>query len=438
MNLTTADLAELPLPAAAFDDEDGLIAQTPEWQGATAGAVAYPVRHNRLVVATGEANPHCEAILNRLLDAMDQTADAVAGQQSLRVTMLAASLRIIAGRRLTSAGTSHDVIDYARAGISARTSLNVNVEGMPAFPVASPEVAALVLVQFAANAERHARVSSVTITQSENAFSVIWPGQSGNRDIYTARQRGARQRWGMGFARIAADTLGGAVYPPYDRGDGMVIATLELGLNRLALPLAAVSGGRVVKATRSWDEETGLDPGREVQAGTKLAAAVRSALERPREIAVHEGWWARAVRDSVWIAIPPDDIMDRARDVLDGIVHERALWDGVPDPGQSRVFALASLLGAMLGTPLPRVPGDTWNRKFPELREAFGITMPIPVFEGMGAVDPRVVAYLASEFGARFDVDGEEMWLIIRPDRLNDPFIRVFLQDPGDNSLKLT
>jgi hypothetical protein len=41
------------------------------------------------------------------------------------------------------------------------------------------------------------------------------------RDISTARQRGARERWGMGFARIAADTLGGAVYPPYDRGGGM-------------------------------------------------------------------------------------------------------------------------------------------------------------------------------------------------------------------------
>lgn len=437
MNLTTAELSELPLPAAVFDTEDEVIAKTPEWTVAGPGAVAYPVRTTRLVINTANANPACELILTRLLDAMDQTTEVVYGQQAMRVTMLASSLRIIAGRRVASMGTSHDVIDYARAGIAARTSLSVNVDGLPSFKVASPEVAALVLVQFAANAERHARVSSVTITPAENSFHVVWPGQSGNRDLVTGRQRGSRERWGMGFARIAADTLGGAVYPPYDRGDGMVVATLEIGLRRLALPLATVRGGRVIKATRSWDEETGYHPGKEIDANSKVMASIRAALEKPTEIVVTDGWHSRTARDVVWIALPPDDILDRAQDVLDGIVHERALWDGVPEPEQSRVFALASLLGAMLGTALPRVPAETWNRKFPELAKAFALTMPVPHLEGMGAIDPRVVAYLASDFGDHFEVDGDDMYLHVQPEKLEDPFVRVFLQ-PEDNALKLT
>jgi len=438
VNLTIAALADLPLPAAAFDSEESVIAHTPEWQGATPGAVSYPVRRNRLVVCTANANPQCEAVLTRLLDAMDQTALAVSGAQAMRVRMLAASLRIIAGRRVASEGTSHDVIDYARAGITARTSLYINVEGQPAHPVSSPEVAALVLVQFAANAERHARVSSVTISQADNSFHVLWPGQSGMRDIATARQRVSRERWGMGFARIAADTLGGAVYPPYDRGDGMVMATLELGLDRLALPLAAVLDGRVLKATRAWDEETGYYPGKDIGATSKLAAAVEHGRTAAGRTAVYDGWWARATRQGVtWIAVPPDDIIDRARDVLDGIVHERALWDGVPEPGQSRVFALASLLGAMLGTALPRVPGDTWNRKYPELAEAFGLTLPAPIFEGLGAVDPRVVVYLAGECGESFRSEGDDLYLQVRPDKLADPFVQVFLPQ-GETALKLT
>ena len=438
MNLTISDLAELPLPAAVFDDEDDVIAKTPEWLGATPGAIAYPVRNTRLVVATGSAHPHAEIVLSRLLDAMDETATSLHGFQAMRVAMLAASLRIMAGRRVHSVGTSHDVIDYAKAGITARTSLDINVEGMPSFRVAAPEVAALVLVQFAANAERHARVTSVTISQSENSFHVIWPGISGQREIVTARQRGGRERWGMAFARIAADTLGGAVYPPYDRGDGMVIATLELGLNRLALPLAAIKAGRVFKATRSWDEESGgLTVNTQVQPNTKLGAAVQAALATPTQIAVTEGWWSRSARDLVWVAVPPDDILDRARDVLDGIVHERALWDGVPEPGQSRVFALASLLGAMLGTPLPRVPSDTWNRKFPELAQAFRLPYEAPQFDGLGAIDPKVVAYLASEFGDRFEVDGEDLYLHVRTDKLEDPFVRLLL-NPEDNALKIS
>jgi hypothetical protein len=315
--------------------------------------------------------------------------------------------------------------------------LQVTVEGNPAFPVPSPEVVALILVQFATNAERHARASSVTLAHQQNQFTVSWPGQSGKKEMVTSRQRAARERWGMAFSRIAADTIGGALYPPFDREYGQVVATLELGLNRLALPICAVLGEKVSKATRAWDEETGLFPGKEISATPHLQSAVANAQAKPGEIVVTSGWWARAEAKLVWVAIPPDDIMDRARDVLDGIVHERALWDGVPEPDQSRVFALATLLGALLGNPLPRVPAEAWNRKYPELAAAFGVPISAPYFEGLSAVDPRVVAYLAYEFGESFLADGDDLFLKARPEKIGDPFVRLFI-NPDDSAVKLT
>ncbi len=437
MNLTTTDIENLPLPACAIDDQGTIIAATPEWEGALPGAVAYQVRRNQLIIATARPQPECEVVLAKLLDAIDNTASQVSPIQARRVIMLGASLRIIAGRMLHTSGSSIDTLEYARAGISARTGLQVTTEKDPPFNLACPEIAALVLVQFASNAERHAHASSITISARENIFSVSWPGTLPHTEVNTGRQRVSRDRWGMGFARIAADSIGGAVYPLHDRNDGSIEATLEVGLNRLSLPLAAVRDGAVLKATRPWDEETGYQPGRELAPNSKLSATVLAAERSPGEIVVTEGWWARATRGHTWVAIPPDDILDRARDVVDGMVHERALWEGVPEPAQSRVFALASLLGALLGTPLPRVTGDTWNRKYPELGAAFAVPFPPPAFDGLGAIDPRIVAFLASEFGEGFEVEGDNMFLRIHPERLSDPFVRVFVA-PDDNALKLT
>ncbi|MGC8460607.1 MAG: hypothetical protein ACP5OR_02000 [Candidatus Dormibacteria bacterium] len=437
MNLTITDLSELPLPAAVFDDEDGIIAKTPEWTGATTGAIAFPVRRNRLVIATGSFHPQCETILAKLLDAIDNASLFVSGEQRLRVSMLAASLRIVAGRQVLTKGTSHDVMEYAKAGISARTSLAVTIDPGSNTPIAAPEVIALVLVQFASNAERHAQATEVFLTQSQHTFSVLWKGALGAKEFTISRQRSGRERWGLGFARIAADTLGGIVYPPYDREDGFVVSTLELGLEQLALPIAAIRQGHIVKASRAWDEETNMLPGYDVNIEPKLLACVRAAYMKQGDIAVTDGWWSRSAGDLVWIAIPPDDILDRARDVLQGIAHERALWDGIPEPARSRVFALDSLLDALLGHPLPRVSGEVWNKHIRELGTAFGLTMEIPEFPGMGAVDPRIVAFLASEFGEKFEIEGENLYLHVRQDMLSDPFVQVFLE-PNDNALRLS
>jgi hypothetical protein len=311
-------------------------------------------------------------------------------------------------------GTSHDVIDLAVAGITARTGLQVAVEGRPAFPVRAPAAAALVLVQFAVNAERHTRASSVTLIQDTNAFHVAWPGVAAETSVSTARRHADRGRWGLGFCRIAADALGAAVYPPADRGDGTVAATLDLGLRDLALPLAAVRGGRVLKATRTWGEETGCPPGAPVEAGSRLAHCLEAA-SATGTLACVGGWAVRRAGDRCWVAIPPDDVLDRARDVLDGMAHERALWDGMPEPHATRVFALAALCSIRLGGPLPRVPAGAWNRRMADLAPILQLPMSAPRLDGLAALDPRVVAYLATAVGTELVPDGEDLLLRIRP-----------------------
>jgi hypothetical protein len=325
------------------------------------------------------------------------------------------------------------VLEHACAGIASRTGLQVALVDDERFEVPAPEVAALVLVQFATNAERHDHAESVTLRAAAQSFTVSWEASPGSPAAATARRRAERQRWGLGFARIAADTIGGVLYPPVPGGEGERTAVLEVGLNHLALPLALIRDGNVGKATRAWDEKTSLRPGVAVASHQRAGRCLAAAAACAGAVARVDGWSARTGRDGVWLAIPPDAIVDRARDVLDGMVHERALWDGVPEPARSRIVALA----AMLGADLVRVPGDTWNRRAHEVAQAYRLAMPVPRFTGVGAVDPRVALFLAAEFGEALEVDGDDLYLRIAGDRCDDPLLRAFLS-PGDDSLKLS
>jgi hypothetical protein len=436
VNFTLSELAELPLSAALLDRDQSMVAHTPEWRGAGPGTVAYPVRSARLLVATGAAPATCHALLERLLGAIEAAAAGADPVVAMRLRMVSESLRVVSGRRAESAGRARDAIEHARTGITARTALAVSAGDVTDFAVQAPAAAALVMVQLAVNAERHAGATRVALSSERNVFHVAWPGDAGGLRVVTSRRRADRLRWGMGFARIAADTLGGAISGPYRRADGCVAASLEVGLGRLALPVAALRGRQVWRATRTWDEETGMPPGTEVTRGTRLAAARDAALRQPGRIAHQDGWCARTGRRLVWVAIPPDDVTDRARDVLAGLVHERALTGAVAEPARSRLTALGLLLHAALGQPLPRLPARAWNQRFLELREVYALGQPAPKFEGIAALDPAVVAMLAAESGAGFELDGDAMWLRIRPERRSDAAVSVLIE-PGADRIRL-
>jgi hypothetical protein len=435
VNLTLAEIAELPLAAALVDAAGAVIARTPEWDGPGPGAVSYPVRSVRLVVRTQPASAHCDELLSRLLDAIDDAALGLTGTQAQRVRMLAGSLRLVAGREPGGWGTSDDVVDLARAGITARTGLSVDtVAGSPR-PVLGPEIAALVLVQLAVNAERHDAATAIRLEVDRTTFRVVWRHAGASPRVATARRRAERDRWGLGFARIAADAIGGTVYPPRATGDGALAATLELGIRRLALPLAAVRDGRVSRATRSWDEETGLAPGSPTGSGTKLETIEAAAASVPGCIVVDGGFSARAGPRAHWVAVPPDDSTVRAREVITGLIHERALSDHIEEPARSNIGGLALLLATLLGEPMPRIPIGAWSRRLEALRPVLAIAGGVPAFDGVGAIDPQVVAVLAPS-GAGFEVDGDRLWLRVRDDCRNDAAVRVLLR-PGENRIPL-
>lgn len=435
MQLTVADLRALPLSAALTERLDDVIASTPEWRGIGPGCVAYPVRNKRLLVATRPADGIAEALLRELLTLLDGAAASSSGEQSLRLRMLGASLHLLAGDELPTPGPVDDVIALALAGIAARTSARVVVEHAGDAIVPAPEVIALVLVQLAVNAQRHAGAESLQLEQRDDVFNVSWRSSSGGGRVTTSRRHADRRGWGLGFARIAADALGATVHPPHAR-DTRVVSTLELGVSHLNLPLAAVRRETVARATRTWDEETAALPGTHMASVPRLQAAVAAARAAPGTIVRIDGWTARRDGELTWVAIPPDDAGDRMLDVLDGLLHERQLLSGLDQRMRVHVHALSLGLGACLGRPVPRVPARAWLRDMHELSHLLPQHVQLPPFAGLGAVDPTLAVTLCSRAGARIEQEDDAMWLLVRPERMGDSLVQA-LVTRGENRIRL-
>lgn len=435
MNLTAAEAAELPL-AAALHHGDDLLATTPEWRGAGAGAVRYRAHHAVLTVDAADAGPACAELVARLLEALGRAADAAPHRMALRLRMLAAGCALVGGRAAGAAGPASEVLELACAGIAARTALRVSLRDGGGDPVEDAAATALALVQLAANAERHEGATEVELAASGTTFSVSWNGIAAPAQVRTSRQRGDREGWGLGYARVAADSLGGAVYLP-DAGCGRRTAVLELGVRRLALPLALVSGNEVQRATTAWDEETGLVPGTAVAPESRAARCVAAASRSSGGVVAVEGWTARRCARGTWLAIPPDGAADRARDVLQALVHERALWEGVTPPSALRIVTLAAVLARALGSEMPRVPGSVWNRRAPEVAAVLGLRLPVPRCTGVAVMDPRVALVLAADLGEGLDADGDDLVLRVRPECRDDALVRV-LADHAASRIRLS
>jgi hypothetical protein len=94
--------------------------------------------------------------------------------------------------------------------------------------------------------------------------------------------------------------------------------------------------------------------------------------------------------------------------------------------------ALALLLNATLGQPVPRTPAAAWRRRLSELKAPYRLTLPVPDFAGIGALDAGVVAMLAAESGDGFELDGDRMWLRVRPEQRSDAAVSVLLEPGAD------
>jgi hypothetical protein len=418
MRLDPAEIPELPFPAGLFDMEGALIAATPEWQGPLPGSISFYTGAGHLVVgAATPTAPELEALMSELLQAIREALPAMEHAAALRTAVLLAGLELVSGRPLdeTDAGTTSDVLEYAAASIRTRApSLAVEVvpEGRPG-PVPAPATIALALVQFAANASAHEfadtaatrRVDTIRLRVAGGpSFYVEWPSETmGEVAVRTARHQRRRSRWGWGYVRMAADALGGAALPPGRTGDGMEGACLSIGSRMLTVPLACFEGGRVLRRTQSWEQETvhvAADERPGIQA--ELDDLLVEAAADPGSIVSHDLFCARRSGGRTWAALPPEAGSHRVRDVLRGLDHERALW-AAPEPHATRVHALTVVLARAAGDDWPTFDASTWAALFPVACGSLGVEAP----DVAGAAvypDPRVAAFLLAELGGELSV----------------------------------
>jgi hypothetical protein len=112
--------------------------------------------------------------------------------------------------------------------------------------------------------------------------------------------------------------------------------------------------------------------------------------------------------------------------VLDGVVHERALTDGLSLAHASRIRGLSLVLGVCLGRDMPRVPAAAWRQRMSGLAAVLP-SLDVPSFDGLGAMDPDVVALLATRTGGIFEVDGDRMSLHVRNGESGGAVVRALL-----------
>ena len=337
VNLSLAEIAELPLAAALVDAAGAVIARTPEWDGPGPGAVSYPVRSVRLVVRTQPASAQCDELLSRLLDvdrrrgARAQRHPGTAGPHARRI---AATGRRARTRRMGHHRRRHRPGPRGDHG-PHRPHASRRVAG-PARPVLGPEVAALVLVQLAVNAERH---DGATRGPSRGRPHDL-PGRLASRRAGAAdRDRAAARRARSVGPRLRADRgrrhrRHGVPAPghrrrvPSPQPSSSASAAWRCRSPRSATVGSAGPRGRGMRRP-GWRRGARPEP------GSKLATIEAAAGSAPGRIVADAGFSARAGLRALWVAVPPDDSAVRAREVVTGLVHERALSDHIDEPARS-------------------------------------------------------------------------------------------------------
>jgi hypothetical protein len=218
---------------------------------------------------------------------------------------------------------------------------------------------------------------------------------------------------------MVADALGATALPPAPSGPGMTGACLGLGGVQLTLPVAEMGGGRVRRATLAWDQDSRVSRFGEPVKGP-LLELLAAAERQPGRITYQDLYRARAGVQGTWVALPPESGASRARDLIRGLAHERALWTA-PEPHATRLHGLVSLLGIALGDPWPSVPPSVWAELAPQAAQALGVALPSHL-EALILPDPRLLAVLLSELDGRLLESGGQVYVQPSPDAAMGPF----------------
>lgn len=434
MRLDPAEIPRLPAAAALLDRSNAVIAATPEWQGIVPGSMCFHTGEARLLVGPGgRAWPAQEATMRRLLDEMRAAVAAMSGDQALSAAVLGSGLELVAGWPPDEAtrGTVASVLARARTVIAARVpEAEVEVVGGTAQSVPAPDQIALAMLQLAANAFSHEGSTRLRLRAGVGpTFFVEWPALRPQGGVAGGQSHPAlRRRWGLGYVRIVADYLGATALPPGPTAEGWSGACVSLGSRRLTLPLALLSGARVVRATQTWEQSMrSLDPSVPDTIAADLGQVLEAASREPGAIVAHGLLRARAAPEGTWVAMPPEVGPARARDVLRGLDHERVLWSA-PEPHATRVHGLISVLARSLGDAPTAYAPEAFARELPRACAALGVRAP-DTGPMLACPDPRATAFLLAELDGTLGTRVDGTFLRAGPGGAGSPLLELLGPD---------
>jgi hypothetical protein len=413
MRLTTGELTELPLAAQWLDAHGNVIARTPEWAGGGIDTAQFRCGALQMIVATAARDETVAVLSGRVLEEVDALVDGRDGALQLHRRALRAALQLVMGTPDLTERSAGEVLGMLRA--SAREdNVEIAVElGGPRL-VRGGDTLAIALKQLASNAAKHDGAAAMTARAGDDGvFRIQWNGSRSTSLVHTSRHPDQRERWGLGLVRLAADALGASVLPVRHRPDGRSEAAIQVLTDapQLTLPLAAIhDDGRVDRATRAWDEETGAPPGRSLSAPlAQLAAAARRA---PGAVVSDGAYVARRGLRCTWIAVRPRSHRDQARDLIAGIAHEKALVGDGQDG--TRLVGSTAALSLALGCPTEMWVRAAAEEQLPAACSAFGVGLPSIEGTAPSLPPPALMAFLTAEGAGGEFVDVDGAW-VFRP-----------------------
>jgi hypothetical protein len=152
-----------------------------------------------------------------------------------------------------------------------------------------------------------------------------------------------------------------------------------------------------------------------------MAELLSAAARLPGRIAYRDLYRARLLGDQAWLVLAPESGASRARDLVKGLAHERALW-GAPEPLATRLHGLAGLLSVALGEHWPSVPPSVWATSAPTAARALGVPLPTSL-DVLVLPEPRLLAVLLSELQGRLVQRSGQLYVQPSPYRAAVPWL---------------